>query len=146
MTSRVIFLTISGLCLAASMVAATPTLTLTSPDGRKNVRFEKPGKELTYSVTIDGKEAILPSRAGLEVDNRTWEMALGKRDLAQPDSWMDLLSVDSVSVGATVDTVWAPLYGERSRVRDHYNQATLHMSRKDKSEYRLDVEVRAYDE
>ncbi len=146
MTSRVIFQTITCICVAASMSAATPVLTLKSPDGRREVRFEKPGKELTYSVKADGKEVILPSRAGLEVDNRTWEMALGKRDLAQPDSWMELLTVDSVSVGASVDTVWKPLYGERSEVRDRYNQATLHMSRKDKSNYRLDVEVRAYDE
>ena len=122
------------------------SLSLSSPDGRKMVRFEKPGKELIYSVSVDGKDVILPSRAGVEVDNRTWEMALGKRDLAQPDSWMDLLTIDSVSVGAGVDTVWTPLYGERSTVRDRYNQATLHMSRKDKSDYRLDVQVRAYDE
>lgn len=121
-------------------------LSLSSPDGRKTVRFEKPGKELTYSVEVDGKNVILPSRAGLEVDNRTWEMALGKRDLAQPDSWMDLLTVDSVSIGSPVDTVWTPLYGERSKVHDRYNQATLQMSRKDKSDYRLDVQVRAYDE
>lgn len=121
-------------------------LSLSSPDGRKTVRFEKPGKELTYSVEVDGKDVILPSRAGLEVDNRTWEMALGKRDLAQPDSWMDLLTVDSVSIGTSVDTVWTPLYGERSKVRDRYNQAILHLSRKDKSDYRLDVQVRAYDE
>ncbi len=134
--------------LGGTMYAFTsPTvLTLNSPDGRREVKFEKPGKELTYSIKVDGKEVILPSRAGLEIDNRTWEMALGKRDLVQPDSWMDLLTVDSVSLGSSVDAVWTPLYGERSRVRDHYNQATLHMSRKDKSNYRLDVQVRAYDE
>lgn len=146
MTSRVIFQTITCIFVAASMSAATPVLSLKSPDGRREVRFEKPGKELTYSVKVDGKEVILPSRAGLEMDNRTWEMALGKRDLAQPDSWMELLTVDSVSVGTHVDTVWTPLYGERSKIHDRYNQATLHMSRKDKSNYRLDVQVRAYDE
>ena len=81
----------------ASLTAATDGLTLKSPDGRRSVSFNKPGKELQYSVSIDGKEVILPSRAGLEIDNRTWEMALGKRDLVQPDSWMDLLTVDSVS-------------------------------------------------
>lgn len=143
---RGIVVTIFALCMAEISVASSPVLNLTSPDGRREVRFEKPGKELTYSVKVDGRDVILPSRAGMEVDNRTWEMALGKRDLAQPDSWMDLLTVDSVSHGASVDIVWSPLYGERSEVRDKYNQATLHMSRKDKSNYRLDVEVRAYDE
>ncbi len=146
MNSRAIVLAIVALCVAGSMAASTPELTLSSPDGRREVKFEKPRKELTYSVRVDGKEVILPSRAGLEVDNRTWEMALGKRDLPQPDSWMDLLTVDSVTYGTSIDTVWTPLYGERSKIRDHYNQAILHMSRKDKSNYRLDVQVRAYDE
>ncbi len=73
-------------------------------------------------------------------------MALGKRDLKQTDSWMDLLEVDSITYHTPVDTVWHPLYGERSTVSDRYNSATLHMSRHDKSKYRLDVQVRAYDE
>lgn len=59
---------------------------------------------------------------------------------------MDLLKVDSVTYHAAVDSTWNPLYGERSTVRDRFNSATLHMSRKDKSDYRLDVQVRAYDE
>lgn len=121
-------------------------LTLKSPDGRNVATFARSGKELTYSLTVDGKPAILPSRAGLDIDNRTWEMALGKRDLAQPDCWMDLMEVDSVTYHAPHDSVWHPLYGERSTVRDRYNSATLHLSRHDKSKYRLDVQVRAYDE
>ena len=146
MKSTVRTITLCAAILGGVASIHADSLSLSSPDGRKTVRFEKPGKELTYSVKVDGKDVILPSRAGMEVDNRTWEMALGKRDLAQPESWMDMLTVDSVSIGASVDTVWTPLYGERSKVRDRYNQATLHMSRKDKSDYRLDVQVRAYDE
>ncbi len=132
-----------GIAIAAQ---DAPTLTLTSPDGRNRVEFAKQGKELTYSVTTDGEAVVRFSRAGLHVDNRVWEMALGKRDLAQPDCWMDLLVADSVTVHQPVDTTWHPDYGERSTVRDRYNSATLHMSRHDKSDYRLDVEVRAYDE
>lgn len=134
----------------AATIAAAPAfgagLKLSSPDGRKTVSFDKPGKELIYSVDIDGEAAVLPSRAGLEIDNWVWEMALGKRTLEQADSWMELLTVDSVTVHAPVDSTWTPLYGERSTVRDRFNSATLHLSRKDKSDYRLDVEVRAYDE
>lgn len=132
--------------VAPTMLVATEILTLSSPDGRNAVTFSKPDKELTYSVTRDGEAVILPSRAGLQIDNRVWEMALGKRDLEQPECWMDLLTPDSVTVHAPVDSVWTPLYGERSTVRDRFNSATLHLSRKDKSKYRLDVEVRAYNE
>ena len=130
----------------AAISASAHTLELSSPDGNNKVIFSKDGKELTYSVNYKGKDVILPSRAGLDLDNRVWEMALGKRDLRQPDCWMDLLEVDSVTYNQPVDSVWHPLYGERSTVRDAFNSATLHMSRKDKSDYRLDVQVRAYDE
>ena len=135
-----------SLIMLPGMAIAGPGLSVTSPDGRNVISFSKDGKELTYNVARDGKQIILPSRAGLDVDNRTWEMALGKRDLAQPDCWMDLLVTDSVTVHPAVDNTWHPLYGERSTVKDRYNSATLHMSRHDKSDYRLDVEVRAYDE
>lgn len=137
---------ISFAIASAAMPAMASSLVLKSPDGRNVISFAKPAKELTYSVERDGKPLILPSRAGVDLDNWVWEMALGKRDLQQPDCWMDLLSVDSVSYADPVDNTWHPLYGERSTVKDRYNSATLHMSRKDKSDYRLDVEVRAYDE
>lgn len=121
-------------------------LSLKSPDGRQEATFSKEGQELTYSVKSDGKDIILPSRAGLNIDNRTWEMAIGKRDLKQFDVWMESLTVDSVRYYLPVDTTWHNDFGERSTVRDHYNSATLYMSRKDNSDYKLDVEVRAYDE
>lgn len=137
---------IGALAVGMPLITEAQELSLNSPDGRKSVTFSKPDKELTYTVTMDGETVVLPSRAGLDVDNRVWEMALGKRDLVQPDCWMDLLSPDSVTYHAAVDETWQPLYGERSTVKDRYNSATLHLSRKDKSDYRLDVEVRAYNE
>lgn len=139
-------LTLAMLLPLLQAEAQTDKLALTSPDGHISVSFAKPSRELVYSVAVDGNDVILPSRAGLEIDNRVWEMALGKRDLAQPDSWMDLLTVDSVTYNVPVDSIWHPQYGERSTVKDCYNSATLHMSRKDKSNYRLDVQVRAYNE
>ena len=134
-----------GMCFLGGY-AENEGLVLKSPNGRTEVSFSKPDSELTYRVSVDGRDVILPSRAGLQVDNRVWEMALGKRDLVQPKCWMDMLTVDSVSYFALVDSVWNPLYGERSVVRDRFNSATLHLLRKDKSRYRLDVQVRAYDE
>lgn len=137
----------TALALSAALCAhAGAQLSISSPDGRNTVTFSKPGRELTYKVDRDAAPLILPSRAGLDLDNRVWEMALGKRTLAQPACWMDLLEADSVTVNAPVDSVWTPLYGERSSVRDRFNSATLHLSRNDKSDYRLDVEVRAYNE
>lgn len=146
MRKSIILTAAIALPLCAMAAKDSPVLNLKSPDGKNIVTFSKPGKELTYSVFSDGAYVVLPSRAGLDLDNRVWEMALGKRDLRQPDCWMDLLEVDSVTVHPAVDTVWHPQYGERSTVRDRHNSATMYLSRHDKSKYRLNVEVRAYDE
>lgn len=148
--SRIINL-IAMSCLTLSLAANT--IDITSPNGRHRLVMHREAVtpsvgELRYSVTFDGRPVINESRAGLELDQRVWEMALNiaGRKLVQPDCWMDNLVVDSVTVHATVDSVWHPLYGERSTVVDRYNSATLHMSKHDASGYRLDVQARAYDE
>jgi len=143
---------ITLLTLSVSLVANTgKELSLTSPDGTHQVVFyqnQLPSKtnELCYKVAFKGKLVIQESRAGLELDNRIWEMALGQRNLVQPASWMDNLEIDSISSLPTVDRIWHPLYGERSEIHDRYNAATLHLSKKDGSFYRLNIEVRAYNE
>ena len=140
------------MCVAGvSVCAAAPErLEVTSPDGTHRLacytaRTASGVNTLYYEVTYKGKKVIGQSRAGLELDNRVWEKALGFRKLEQPDCWMDNLEVDSVSYGKH-DEVWHPLYGERSSVRDAYNAGTLYLSKKDGSKYRLNIEVRAYDE
>lgn len=146
-----IFIVFASLGLFAGAYA--DTLSLTSPSGVMKTEFDYSSaaggrNALSYSVTFKGRPLVNRSRAGLDLDNRVWELALniGKRQLVQPDCWMDNFSLDSISYHAPVDSVWHPLYGERSTVRDSYNSATLHLSKHDASKYRLDVQVRAYDE
>lgn len=140
------YITFAMTAMTLCSQASPQVLTLASPSGTNEVSFSKPGNQLTYSVKSGNREIINPSSAGLELDNRVWEMALGKRDLQQPESWMDLLTVDSVSYGKPVSDTLILAYGERSTVPDRYNSAVMHLSRKDASKYRLDIEVRAYDE
>ena len=133
------------------MADNTNVLKLASPDGTHEVMFRqvktaKGTNEMNYDVKFRGRPVIVHSRAGLEMDNWVWEMAIGMRNLEQPACWMDRLEVDSVVTHPSVDQTWTPLYGERSMVRDRYNTATLYLSRKDDSAYRLNIEVRAYDE
>ena len=63
-----------------------------------------------YEVNYNGKQVVTESQAGLQLDNRVWEMALGMRKLPQPACWMDNLEVDSVAYGSH-DTTWTPLWG-----------------------------------
>lgn len=144
--------------LLGALIVAAPLLgenskelRLASPDGTHEAIFWQrqltpQTGEICYRISYKGQPVVEESRAGLELDNRTWEMALGVRDLKQPASWMDNLEVDSISYHPEVNLVWHPLYGERSTVRDAYRSATMHLSKKEGSDYRLDIEVRAYDE
>lgn len=139
------------LCMVSAWADNSKDLRLLSPNGEQMVTFRQqqttPGiNEIYYQVDYKGQPVIENSRAGLEMDNRIWEMALGVRSLKQPACWMDNLEVDSVTTLPTVDKTWQPLYGERSVIRDAYNTAIMHLSKKDGSGYRLDIEVRAYNE
>lgn len=141
-----------ALACAVSAWADNPKeLKLVSPNGKQSIVFGQrqvapERNELYYRVDYKGQPVIEDSRAGLEMDNRIWEMALGVRNLKQPACWMDNLEVDSVACLPAVDKTWKPLYGERSTIRDAYHAATLYLSKKDGSGYRLHIEVRAYDE
>lgn len=138
-------------CTVSALAGNAKDLKLTSPNGVHTVLFQQKQispevNEVHYQVTYKGIPVVEKSRAGLGVDNRIWEMALGVRNLKQPACWMDNLEVDSVTTLPGVDNTWQPFYGERSTVRDNYNAATMHLSKKDGSGYRFDIEVRAYDE
>lgn len=135
-----------------TLPALAAALTLSSPDGSQRIDI-RPGYgadsvlTVSYDVAFREKPVVQDGRMGLDLDNRTWEMALalGKRQLPQPEHWMDLFRLDSVT-RQSADTVWHPLYGERSTVADRWNGGTLHFSRRDGSGYRFDIQARAYDE
>lgn len=63
-------------------------LKLTSPNGVHTVLFQQKQispevNEVHYQVSYKRQPIVEESRAGLELDNRTWEMALGVRNLKQ---------------------------------------------------------------
>ena len=138
------------LLILASLVS------ITSPDGKLRAEFAQTGEKpfvTTYTLTYEGDTVLAPSRLGLNLDNRCWEMALGMRTLPQYDNWMDPMEWDSVS----------PILSYKD-----YNALTIYLSRKPeqpaeqtapmgnaktadkdglvRSNYRLNIEVRLYDE
>ena len=128
--------------------ASAQTFRLASPDSRQeallSVSEDNGRTSMSYQTSFDGRPVILPSVLDLTIDNHIWERALAKK--AEPvDSWFDNLVYDSHETFSR-DTVWHNRYGERSTVRDAYNGLTVHFVKKDASKYRLDIELRAYDE
>jgi len=115
--------------------------TLLSPNGHLSATFDGH----TYSLSQGDNVIIAPSELGINLDNWSWEMALGFRDLEQYDNWMTPMVLDSAVESGLRDTAWTPFYGERSLVKERYNTLQLYYSRHDKSMYRLQVEVQLYD-
>lgn len=117
---------------------------LSSPDGLNEVIVSQKSDEFVNSVSHGGKAIVSDSRLGLDLDNYTWERALA-RNYPQYDCWMNGFSVDSVTTTMNRSVI-TNLWGEQAVVPDNYNAATLHLSKHDGSNYRMDIEVRAYNE
>jgi alpha-glucosidase len=133
-----------------------------SPDGayeftlyqKQSTRGEK---QLYYTLSYSEKIVIEESELGVLIENRLFESAL-----AIPNDssklWgenLDLTDVDENSV----DSVWLPVYGERSQVRNRYNEIVLKFQKGRRNEimhsadgydkrrfYFMNLIVRAYNE
>ena len=131
--------------LACSQIIDAQSLRVTSPEALNVITIASDGSdEFVYSISRDGKQIVTNSRLGLDLDNYTWERALARK-YPQYKCWMNGFQVDSVSYDQHRDSI-QNLYGEQSVVPDNYNSGTLYLSKKDNSDYRLNIEVRAYDE
>ncbi len=143
-------LSITTLCAlnCALSSAAEEKFSLTSPDGMQKAELkveEADGvTQITYATWYGDREVVLPSRMALELDNRVWEHALAKH-WEHPTHWFDNLELAGCETFSR-DTTWHNAYGERSEVRDAFNGLIAHFEKRDSSGYRLDIEIRAYDE
>jgi len=122
---------------------------LRSPDGTQKLSVdvsEADGvNKVSYSVEAFGRQAVLPSTLDVTLDNSVWERAVGKRSLPKLERWFDNFKLVGKEEYSR-DTLWHNPYGERSVVKDACNALVLHFAKDDGSDYRLDIEFRAYDE
>lgn len=109
---------------------SAPPHSVKSPDGQIVIRVTPTGSVPTYTVSWRGKQLIGLSRLGLEAGGKAFPN--GVRITGQK--------------ATTADTTWRPLYGERSEVRDHYNQLVLDLEERAESRRRLQVIFRAYNQ
>ncbi len=139
-----------------NIAAASRNFKIASPDGRQSAVMEIAADAdensengggisgIWYSTYFDGKPVILRSAMELTFDNGVWERDMGK-NFPSMTHWLEDFELKDTTMTAR-DTVWHNRFGERSTVRDSYNGIILHFERKDGSGYRIDVEMRAYDE
>ena len=112
------------LLLSAIPVAGAKEYAVVSPDGRLKADINV-GKELTYSVSLDGKELISPSPLSMTLANGT--------------VWGDDAKVSKVIRKSVDGAVPSPFYRAES-LPEKYNAATFEFKGN------WGVEVRAYDD
>jgi alpha-glucosidase len=106
---------------------------LHSPDGALviSIRPEEKGSNtaLGYTVSWRDRVVVMPSILGIQSGNADWTTNVQVRQVGEHKR----------------DTVWQTVYGERRDVRDHYNELTLSVTKKDNPKKVLHVIARAYD-
>jgi len=128
MTSMVrIFASFICLLFCVQPLHAQSNLQVKSPDGKLIFAFDlsnegAPGYNITYQQT----PIVLSSSLGLS-------------------GWEKGFAISEVSVFKK-DTTWKPVYGERSQVRDHYDETTFTLMRNKDERRKLQIQVRAYNE
>lgn len=104
------------------------TEVLKSPDGNLELRFAITAAGTpTYSLNYGGNAVILPSKLGYEIRGKrlksTFEEKSG-RFYAEPESLHDGFKVTDVKRDS-LDETWAPVWGEESHIRNHYNELAV---------------------
>jgi alpha-glucosidase len=110
-------------------------LQVKSPDGKLCVYFKVKDTGSAkacpvYSVSYKGDIVIVESQLGLELEKGPLKKEL------------DIVK----QFESSGDTAWKPVYGERSIIRDHYNQLEVHLREKYAPSRLITLTFRAYNE
>lgn len=119
------------LLLFAGTALGASAYDVSSPDGNIKVAVEvTDGGVPVYSLTYKGKTVIRGSRLGLVTEEA------------------DLSSGFSVtgSNTSTHDEYWTPVWGEYSRVHNHYNELSITLTQQQKENRRMTLVFRAFND
>lgn len=84
---------------------------------------------LFYSIRYGNQAVVEWSKLGITCNGDPWNKQL----------------VAVASATQLHDTTWTPVYGERDRIRDHYNESVVNITRENRKFPVLQLIVRAYD-
>lgn len=158
-----LLLIVSSLCLSLQAQTIIPETQqkLVSPDGTYvfefyQKQFSDGNKQIYYTLNFKGKTVVLESELGVQIENNTFESALGvPNDTCK--IWGENLSFIGIQRDTT-NKIWTPIYGEYARILDQYNEMTLFFRKGNAAEakitdgynknksYFMNVIVRAYNE
>lgn len=130
---------IVGILTSLLICTSTMAQSLTSPNGLLRLNFSlSPNGEPTYELFYKNKVVIKPSKLGLELkpDEGTdmvtnWNTETGRKTGANLMTGFELTN----SATSTFDETWQPVWGEESRIRNHYNELAVTLTQKAQDRY-----------
>lgn len=136
-------------CSYGQQIVPGSTITVTSPDKNLVLSFYQKTttgntKAMYYTVSYKHKPVVLESLLDIQLDNHLSEEAMGLK-VDSHARWCENLSVQKITTSSN-DTSWHPVCGERNVIRDNYNTATIELTKDDNAIYRMNVEIRVYNE
>lgn len=117
-----------ALWMALSCTIQAKEINLSSPDSKYQFTLNDESGNLRYSLSWDNKPIIKPSLLGIHAN----------------EAWRDQLGIGEVT-NTRQDTLWHPVYGERSIIKDRYQACSIVINRQG-SRSKLILDVRAYNE
>ena len=103
---------------------------MTSPEGKNKIQFELVDSAPKYSVRHGKTEVITPSDMGF---------LLKDSDLSKN---FEITKVNNSSF----DETWEQVWGEKKKIRNHYNQMVVQLQQKSGEKRKLEIQFRAYDD
>ena len=111
--------------------AQNDTHQILSPDGKMEVKIALNAERgLTYQLTYLNQAVVLDSRFGLKVNGENWEQNI----------------VIKTIESRAVDKDWIPIYGERSNVKDQFNESVFYLNKENNKNKQLKIVVRVYNQ
>lgn len=138
-----IFLTIATLLCGVVAIAQS----VTSPDGNLVATFRlADGGVPTYSLTYKGKEVVKPSRLGFEFVDNAYKTHgtycnVPERPIYSMREGFSMVG----SENGSFDETWTPVWGENSKIRNHYNELLVKLCR-DERGFLVNIRFRIYDD
>ncbi|HQG67945.1 MAG TPA: glycoside hydrolase family 97 N-terminal domain-containing protein, partial [Paludibacteraceae bacterium] len=123
-----IFLYLLSLCALFTLKANAQTLS--SPNGQLQAIFSIDNGIPTYQLSYKGKTVIKPSKMGLELFD-------------SPDLIHNFSIVDTQT--SSFDETWAPVWGEESKIRNHYNEMAVTLQQEN-TQRKIIVRFRLFDD
>ncbi|MEE4285530.1 MAG: glycoside hydrolase family 97 N-terminal domain-containing protein, partial [Mariniphaga sp.] len=107
-------------------------ITVFSPDGKTEVQIATDdSSHIIYSVFYEDTVLIQPSHLGFEIEG---ESVLGQN--------FEIINAENTTINQT----WQPVYGERSEVKDHFNQVKIRFRETTSQQREFEMTFRVYNE